>query len=286
MRRSVIALSLTLLAGCGSGSPSPGGGTATPTPAPTPTTAATGDWKLAWADEFDGPAGTLPDSSKWTFETGGNFPNNELEYYTARPSNASLSGNGALVISALAEHYQGPDGVVRAYTSARLNTSHLFEPTYGKFESRMRIPRGQGLWPAFWLLGANISQVGWPACGEIDIMENIGLQPATIWGSMHGPGFSGASAKNASFNVSGAYADDFHVFTVEWEKNAIRWYVDGTLYESRSTADLNSSQTWVFDHPFFLILNVAVGGDWPGNPDATSTFPQEMTVDYVHAYQR
>jgi beta-glucanase (GH16 family) len=150
----------------------------------------------------------------------------------------------------------------------------------------MRIPRGQGLWPAFWLLGADIGAIGWPACGEIDIMENIGRQPSTVWGSMHGPGFSGANAKNAAYNIGPAFADDFHVFAVEWEREVLRWSVDGALYQTRTPADLAGTQIWSFEHPFFIILNVAVGGDWPGSPDASTTFPQTMTVDYVRVSRR
>jgi beta-glucanase (GH16 family) len=282
--RKTIALGLLLLTGCGGGSSSPAGG-GTPTPAPTPTTS-TANWTLDWSDEFDGPAGTAPDPGKWLIETGGNFPNNELEAYTARPSNVAHDGNGNLVITARAETYTGSDGITRNYTSARLNTSGRYEPTHGKFEGRIRIPRGQGMWPAFWLLGANINTVGWPGCGEIDIMENVGMQPTQIWGSMHGPGYSGGNAKNASYSIGAPYADDFHVYGLEWEANAIRWYVDGALYESRSPADLNASQTWAFEHPFFIIMNVAVGGDWPGSPDASTSFPQEMTVDYVRVSKR
>src|SRR5262249_35858675 len=152
---------------------------------------------------------------------GGNgWGNDELEYYTPRKENASTNGSGALVITERAETYTGPDGVTRDYTSARMNTSGRFQPAYGQFEARMRIPRGQGMWRAFWRLGANIGSVGWPGCGEIDIMENIGRQPKTVWGSMHGPGFFGGNAKNGSVDAAAPLADDFHAYTVEWEKDA------------------------------------------------------------------
>jgi beta-glucanase (GH16 family) len=283
MPRAILALSLILLTACGGGSPS--GGNGTPTPAPTPTTPS-GDWTLSWSDEFDGAAGTSPDAGKWFIETGGNFPNNELEAYTARPSNVAQDGNGNLVITARAETFTGADSITRNYTSARLNTSGRFEPTHGKFDGRMRIPRGKGIWPAFWLLGANIGQVGWPSCGEIDIMENIGNEPQRIIGSLHGPGFFGGNSKSASYTAGAPFADDFHVYGVEWETNAIRWYVDGNLYQTRTPADLGAGQTWAFEHSFFIILNVAVGGDWPGSPDATTSFPQQMAIDYVRVSQR
>ena len=264
---------------------------APPQPAPAQPALATPSalrWTLVWSDEFDGPSGALVDATKWRADVGGNgWGNHELEYHTDRARNASLSGDGSLLIQALQERYQGPDGVVRDYTSARLKTQGLFEQAYGKFEARIQIPRGQGLWPAFWLLGADISSLGWPRCGEIDIMENIGREPATVHGTFHGPGYSGANGIGAPYTLPGnaAFADAFHVFGLEWEPSAVRWYVDGVLYETRTPADLPPGQTWVFDHPFFIILNVAVGGDWPGPPDSGTTFPQTMRVDYVRVYR-
>ena len=181
----------------------------------------------------------------------------------------------------------GPDGVAREYTSARLKTQKLFAQKYGKFEARIRIPKGQGMWPAFWMLGDDFPTAGWPGCGEIDIMENIGREPATVHGTIHGPGHSGDDSLGAPYFVpSGIVADDFHVFAVEWEPNEIRFYVDGHLYETRTPADLPAGARWTFDHPFFLILNVAVGGKWPGSPDASTKFPQQMLVDYVRVYSR
>ncbi len=244
---------------------------------------------LVWSDEFDGPSGALVDAGKWVFEVGGNgWGNQELEYYTDRPRNASLNGEGALAVQALRETYAGPDGVTREYTSARLKTQGKFEQAYGRFEARLKVPRGQGLWPAFWMLGNDIGASGWPLCGEIDVMENIGREPSTVHGTIHGPGYSGASGIGAPFILSGgaSVADDFHVFAVEWEPAAIRFYVDASLYATRTPADLPAGQRWVFDHPFFLLLNVAVGGSWPGSPDATTVFPQTMLVDYVRVYRR
>lgn len=259
-----------------------------PIPGAAPAPPAAG-WTLVWSDEFDGPSGALVDAGKWVFDVGGNgWGNQELEYYTDRPRNASLNGEGALAIQALRETYAGPDGVTREYTSARLKTQGTFEQAYGRFEARLKVPRGQGLWPAFWMLGNDIGASGWPRCGEIDVMENIGREPSTVHGTIHGPGYSGGGGIGAPFTLPGGarVADDFHVFAVEWEPAAIRWHVDGTLYQTRTSADLPPGQRWVFDHPFFLLLNVAVGGSWPGSPDATTVFPQTMLVDYVRVYRR
>jgi beta-glucanase (GH16 family) len=220
-------------------------------------------------------------------ETGGNgWGNNELETYTNRTQNAHLQ-DGNLVITAIKETFTGPDGITRQYTSARLKTAGLFEQKYGRFEARIKITQGQGMWPAFWMLGNNIGTAGWPACGEIDIMENIGKEPSIAHGSMHGPGYSGANGLTGGYTLpSGKLADDFHIFAIEWEASAVRFYVDGNLYETRTPADLPAGKTWVFDHPFFILLNVAVGGDWPGNPDNTTVFPQTMSVDYVRVYTK
>ena len=245
-------------------------------------------WKLVWSDEFNGPNRARVDSSKWVVETGGGgWGNDELEYYTSRPQNASQE-NGNLVIKVLQEKYSGAGGVTRNYTSARLKTLGKFSQTYGRFEARIKIPRGQGIWPAFWMLGNDIEKPGWPACGEIDIMENIGKEPALVHGTIHGPGYSGANGIGAAYALPDdqRFADDFHVFAVEWEPNAIRFYVDDHLYATRIPTDLPQGTKWVYDHPFFLLLNVAVGGGWPGNPDPTTVFPQTMLVDYVRVYKR
>src|SRR6185437_5225724 len=245
-------------------------------------------WTLVWSDEFDGRSGAAVDSSKWSFDIGGNgWGNNELETYTDRAANAQLK-NGRLVIKALRETFAGPDKITRSYTSARLITKNKFSQVFGRFEARIRIPYGQGIWPAFWLLGNNIGTSHWPNCGEIDIMENIGKEPSIVHGTFHGPGYSGASGVSASYALPTGrkFSDDFHVFAVEWEPNVMRFYVDKSLYATRTPSNLPTGTSWVFDHPFFIILNVAVGGGWPGNPDATTVFPQQMLVDYVRVYQR
>ncbi len=245
-------------------------------------------WKLVWSDEFNGPNGSAVDSSKWSFDIGGKgWGNNELETYTSRSANAHVE-NSSLVIKAIRETFTGADNITRNYTSARLLTKYKFSQAYGRFEARIKIPFGQGIWPAFWMLGDNISTVHWPNCGEIDIMENIGREPSMVHGTFHGPGYSGVSGIGSAYRLAGGkkFSDDFHNFAVEWEPNVMRFYVDGNLYQTRTPADLPAGASWVFDHPFFIILNVAVGGGWPGNPDATTIFPQQMLVDYVRVYRR
>jgi beta-glucanase (GH16 family) len=249
-------------------------------------------WRLTWSDEFDGASGARVDARKWTAEVGGQgWGNKELEYYSDSTKNAYLNGHGSLVIKALQEtpgqEFKCWYGECR-YTSARLITKNKFAQAYGRFEARLKLPYGQGIWPAFWLLGENIETVGWPTCGEIDIMENIGREPAMVHGTIHGPGYSGGKGIGAPFALPGGkrFADDYHIFAVEWEPQAIRFYVDGKLYTTRTPADLPSATKWVYDHPFFIILNLAVGGSWPGDPNATTVFPQTMLVDYVRVYSR
>jgi beta-glucanase (GH16 family) len=244
-------------------------------------------WTLVWSDEFNQSDGSRPDPAKWKFEVGPiGSANGELEYYTNRPEN-SFVRDGNLVIRARKENFTGPDNATGSYTSARITTQGLFEQTYGRFEARIKIPRGQGIWPAFWILGDDFGKVGWPACGEIDIMENIGKEPSTIHGSMHGPGYSGDRDYSSAFKLPGGatFYDDFHVFAIEWEPNVVRFFLDQELYAVFTPSRLPAGMKWVFDHPFFIILNVAVGGVWPGAPDSTTVFPQEMLVDYVRVYK-
>lgn len=279
--RTILPVLAVVLTACASSSTS----TADVVPPPSPPT-----WTLVWSDEFDGPTGSSFDSRKWVAEVGGSgWGNQEREYYTTRAENIALDGNGHLVITARAEpattSFSCWYGSCR-YTSARIKTKGLFAQTYGRFEARIRIPRGQGLWPAFWMLGDNIDAVGWPQSGEIDIMENIGREPNTVHGTMHGPGYSGAGGIGGPYPLtSGAFADDFHRYAVEWSPGLIVWFVDDTRYFQVTPSSIPSSAKWVFDHPFFLLLNVAVGGGWPNDPDATTTFPQEMVVDYVRVYK-
>lgn len=238
-------------------------------------------WKLVWADEFDQPDGSSPDPAKWAFDIGATgWGNNEWQYYTARTNNARIE-SGMLVIEARQESYLGS-----SYTSARLKTQGRAAWAYGRIEARIQIPRTQGIWPAFWMLGTNITSVGWPQCGEIDIMENIGREPARVHGTIHGPGYSGGGGISGAYSLPGnvPFADDFHIYAVEWTTNQIKWFVNGTQFFSVTPASLPAGANWVFDKPQFLLLNVAVGGNWPGYPDATTVFPQKMLVDYVRVY--
>lgn len=234
------------------------------------------DRQLVWSDDFNGTAGTLPDASKWGFDLGNNngWGNHELENYTNNPENVSLDGKGNLVITAIKNG--------NSYTSARINTKGKFSQAYGRFEARLKTPYGPGIWPAFWMLGANGET--WPQCGEIDIMELKGQAPSTINGTIHGPGYSAGQAISASHTLQNNRFDlDYHVFAVEWTENQIDFFVDGYLYNRIEKSDVPGQ--WVYDHPFFLLLNVAVGGDYVGFPTAQTPFPQKMTIDYVRVYQ-
>lgn len=247
---------------------------------------AVSQWTLVWSDEFDGPDGSMPDPQKWSIvRDGSGFGNHELEYYTDLPTNLHIEG-GKLVITARKESYKGADGIARNYTSARLETAGHFQQQYGRFEARIKIPKGQGIWPAFWLLGSDFSSAGWPACGEIDIMENVGFEPAKVHGALHGPDYSGNNPLIGAYTLPNheAISDDFHVFAVEWAPEVIRFYVDGHLFETQTIDSIPSSKRWVFDHPFYILLDLAVGGAWPGNPDPATPFPATMLVDYVRVY--
>jgi beta-glucanase (GH16 family) len=244
-------------------------------------------WRLTWHDEFDRKGANSPDPSKWILETGGGgWGNNELEYYTQRIEN-SREENGLLTITAVKEDYSGSDGVKRSYTSARIKTKTLFSQTYGRFEARIKLPGGKGIWPAFWMLGDDIGKTGWPSSGEIDILESIG-DAKTAYGTLHGPGYSGASGLQGKYTLQGQkkFQDDFHVFAIEWDAETIRFFVDKVMYASKSAKDLPPNTKWAFDHPFFIILNLAIGGNWPGSPDETTVFPQAMQIDYVRVYER
>jgi beta-glucanase (GH16 family) len=241
-------------------------------------------YQLVWEDDFSGAAGALPDPAKWTYDIGigpGNdgWGNQELQYYTNRPENASLDGLGNLAITARQENFSG-----RAFTSARLLTKGIFSQAYGRYEARMKMPWGPGIWPAFWMLGNDIDAVSWPQCGEIDIMEYRGQQPTLVHGSIHGPGYSGGAAITKSFSLSNSRFDvEFHVFAVEWGEDYIDFYVDDTLYQRIKPEDAPGE--WVYDQPFFMILNIAVGGNFVGFPTPQTPFPQTMLVDYVRVYK-
>lgn len=239
--------------------------------------------QLVWADEFNGSA---LDLTKWTPQIGNGcdiglcgWGNNELQYYTDRSTNLSVSG-GFLTITARKERIQN-----NQYTSARIRTLNKGEWTYGRMEARMKLPIGKGIWPAFWMLPTDEVYGGWPQSGEIDIMEYLGHQPSTVYGTIHyGQPYPNNRSTGGQYLLpEGRFNDDFHVFAIEWEPNVIRWYVDGILYVTKTNADV-SPERWPFDQRFHFLLNVAVGGNWPGNPDATTVFPQTLTVDYVRVY--
>lgn len=240
------------------------------------------EWELSWSDEFNAAANTGVDLSKWTFDIGrgsNGWGNQELQYYTDDLSNISHDGQGNLIITAREEGFNGA-----SFTSARIKTEGIFEQTYGKFEARLKTPFGPGLWPAFWLLGEDSAMVSWPQRGEIDIMELRGQFPSVIHGSLHGPGYSGGAALSASNTLNNSrYDTDFHLFTVEWGADYIDYYVDNKLYFSIKPDDVPGE--WVYDHPFFIILNVAVGGNFVGSPTQGTSFPQRMTIDYVRVYK-
>ncbi len=241
-------------------------------------------WTLVWSDEFDGPG---IDATKWEHEVNGRGGgNHELQYYTDRASNSFVE-NGCLVIQALREDYTGPDGT-RAYTSARLRTLNKGDWLYGRFEIRAKLPTGQGLWPAIWMLPSDWAYGSWAASGEIDIMELLGHQPNKVYGTLH---YGGTAPDNvhtgADFSLgSGDFTNQFHVFALEWEPNEIRWQVDGNWY-AKQTAWRTAGADYPapFNRRFHLLLNVAVGGDWPGSPDDKTEFPQRMVVDYVRVYK-
>jgi len=229
-----------------------------------------------WSDEFDGPLDSTPDPTKWTYDTGaGGWGNQELQTYTTLAENAHLDGQGHLIIHVKST----PSG----FTSARLKTKGLFAARFGSLEARIKLPFGQGIWPAFWMLGDTFNGGNWPQCGEIDIMENVGREPGTVHGSVHGPGYSGSNAISAKFVLPNEqrFSSDFHTFRIQWAPQTVSFYVDNTPYQTVTPSSLPSGAQWVFDNPFFVLLNVAVGGSFPGPPDSTTQFPQDMLVDYV-----
>ena len=244
-------------------------------------TKGTSHWTLVWHDEFGARTRSQVDPTKWAYDIGaGGWGNHELETYTNSIENVFQDGNGHLVIRAMRS---GPD----TYSSGRIKTLGKFEFRYARVEARMKLSSGQGLWPAFWMLGASLPTAGWPACGEIDIMEHIGKEPQVIHGTVHGPGYSGAHGLTAKYDAqSPKFRERFHVFRVDWELNRIRFYVDDHLYSELTPSALPPGTKWVFNAPFGIILNLAVGGDWPGTPDSSTAFPQEMIVDWVRVWQR
>jgi len=233
---------------------------------------------LVWEDNFDGAAEQSPESASWVFDIGTDWGNNQLEYDTDRPTNVSTDGQGNLLIIAREESFQGSN-----YTSGRITTQNKFTKKFGRIEARIQLPWGQGIWPAFWLLGESFETVGWPQCGEIDIMEYRGQEPSTIHGTVHGPGYSGGNGFTKRYDLPNSRFDTgFHVFAIEWSEISIDWYVDDKIYHTVSPSDLNGA--WVFNQPFFIILNLAVGGGYVGPPNSSTVFPQTMIIDWVRVY--
>jgi beta-glucanase (GH16 family) len=235
--------------------------------------------KLVIQDEFD--VAGAPNAALWinNIGTGSNgWGNKELQYYTDRPQNIKIE-NGVLKITAVKESFMGS-----SYTSARILTKGKFEQKYGRYEARIKLPLGKGLWPAFWMLGANSDTVAWPQCGEIDIMEYLGSKPTSIFGTVHGPGYSGGEAISKNYVLTNdRFDNDFHVFGIEWGENYVNYYVDDVLYNQITPKDVKGE--WVFNQPFYIILNMAVGGNFPGSPNSETVFPQTMQIDYVRVYQ-
>ncbi len=252
-------------------------------------------YNLVWSDEFNGNVGSAPNSANWTYNTGaGGWGNNELENYTTSTANSQIisdpnAGDGkALALIAIDTQPGNTNyGTVGRYTSARLLTSGLQSFQYGYMEARIQMPYGDGIWPAFWMLGNNIGSVGWPTCGEMDIMENIGNvsdQPLNH-GSLHAPGWN----PTGTYSLPGGalYHNAYHTFGLLWQQDQVQFYVDGTLYETQTAAGAaGAGGTYEFNSQFFFLLNMAVGGSWPGSPDAGTSFPQTMLVDYVRVYQQ
>ena len=260
---------------------------------PTYTSLAADRLQLLWHDEFDSPKGSPPDPEKWRYDLGGKgWGNQEHQYYTDDRENAAQDGCGNLVITARETSteqqaqlscWYGP----ARYTSARLLTQGKFAFTHGVVEARIKVPYGPGIWPALWMLGEDFGPVAWPDCGEIDIMENIGREPDMVHGTIHGPGYCGGEGIGNGYTLPDgqAFTDDFHCFAIEWLPGVIRWYVDGEQYFEVRQEDIPTGAPWPYEHPFFLLLNLAVGGLWPGYPDESTTFPQHLVVDYIRVFQ-
>jgi len=263
--------------------------------APTSNPPTTIAWTRVWSDEFDGPAGARVDSTKWNYNTqdgcnNGNcgWGNNEKEYYSDAPENIALNGQGQLMIVARVAPaglscYYGPC----RYTSAKITTRGKMLAAPGRVEARIKLALGQGLWPAFWMLGQGDPTLSWPACGELDIMENKGSQPITTSSAVHGPGYSGNTPFAHANNLTqGTISDDFHVFAVEWDSLHVRFYVDDIPHYQVTRDEIEHFGKSILDQPFFVILNLAVGGHFDGDPQSDTIFPATMLVDYVRVYTR
>lgn len=290
LKNGLLALALVLLAGCGNDEGTDVG-------------LQSSDLRLVFEDEFEGPEGSGIDTNIWNFDIGNGengWGNQESQYYTDRPENVSLDGQGNMVITARRESFEGFN-----FTSARINTRNNFDEQFGRFEARIQMPGGRGLWPAFWMLGANIevepdddpNTVIWPFPGEIDITEQRGQEPFRTHGSLHGPGYSAGQALGTSIDLENArFDEEFHTYAIEWSPDFIDYYLDGVRFNRLTPDDVPTGADWVFDdidadgnegtgHPFFMLLNVAVEGTFVGDTTPSTVFPQQMIVDYVRVYE-
>lgn len=260
-------------------------------------------FRLVWSDEFDGNPGTPPSSERWVFDTGigpgmDGWGNNELQYYTDDVTNAFVDDDGILNIVALRQSFMGRD-----FTSARLTTKGRFAQAFGRFEARMKLPEGSGIWPAFWMLGDNFPETEWPFVGEIDIMEIRGSEPRRVLGSLHGPGFSAANSISRSTlkadNDGPSFSEEFHILGVEWDEGRIAWYyqeapdddpnglkTDRVYYGTIPAPEVDGAGDWIFNRPFFLLLNLAIGGNFVGPVGPSTPFPATLQVDYVRVFER
>lgn len=242
-------------------------------------------WRLVWSDEFDKPG--LADAQKWTYERGF-VRNKESQYYTrARPENARVE-NGTLIIEGRKEEYKGPDGKDAHYTAASLTTEGLFETTYGRVEVRARLPRGRGMWPAIWMLGTSIKTLGWPKCGEIDIMEAVGHEPEKVFATVHWFGAEKGKHTSLGGNLPGQKpSDDLHVYAVEWFADRMDFYYDETKYFTYPIEKAGADDKNPFHKPHYLLINLAIGGGWGGQKGIDdSVFPQQYVIDYVRVYKK
>jgi len=286
--RLLLTFGLAATTACG------GGAAASTTSPPDTTTTPKITYTQVWSDEFDGAAGSSVDPAKWSFDLGDGctagicgWGNNEKEYYTNASDNVSLDGQGHLAIVARpavlnTTCYYGPC----KYTSAKITTRGKMSAAPGRVEARIRIPKGQGLWPAFWMLGNDFANVGWPASGELDIMENKGSAPNTSSSAIHGPGYSGNTpfAHANTISAPATLADDYHLYAVEWDAVGASFYVDGIMHYQVLRGDIQRYGTSILDKPYYIILNLAVGGNFDGDPASDSILPATMLVDYVRVY--
>jgi beta-glucanase (GH16 family) len=282
------AFCLVLLAACADSAPSSTSSGTVATQPPPPI-----QWTQVWSDEFDGPAGAPVDATKWTNDLADGcaeklcgWGNDEKEYYSTDASNISTNGQGQLVIVGKA----APAGLTCyygtcRYTSAKITTrGKLVVSPAGRVEARIKLPSGQGLWPAFWMLGSTCPQTPWPNCGEIDIMENKGSQPSSTSSALHGPGYSGATPFAHSQSFPNGNVTDFHTYAVEWDTFTVKWFVDGVVHYQVGITDINAYGVSVLDKSFIVILNLAIGGHFDGDPQSDAIFPATMLVDYVRVF--